>query len=299
MIRTRGKGVLALALCLGCMLAAGSAQASFHLMKIREISGSGLGATNDAYVELQMTAAGQNLVAGHTLTVYDEDGIGGPSASFTIPSNVQFADNQRTILVGDTNVAGRDITWDALSPLIGAGNLGSAGALCFPDASPPDCVSWGGFTGASLLPDGATPVPGPLPITSALRRSISPGCATLLEATDDTNVGASDFALTPREPRGNAIAPTEKVCDTDPPQTKIRKRPKNRSEDTSPTFKFRSDEPGSTFKCKLDGKKFRGCKSPRTYRGLDPGKHVFKVKATDGAGNVDKTAAKDKFKVLP
>jgi len=200
---------------------AAPAQAAFHLMKIREISSSGFGATNDAYVMLQMTATGQNQVAGHTLTVYDEDGIGGPSATFTIPANVQYADNQRTILVGDTNVAGRDITWDALSTLIGAGNFGGAGALCFPEASPPDCISWGGFTGASLLPDGATPVPGPLPITSALRRNITPGCPTLLEPTDDTNLGVADFSLTPREPRGNASSPTEKLCDSSGPTQKL------------------------------------------------------------------------------
>ena len=77
--------------------------------------------------------------------------------------------------------------------------------------------------------------------------------------------------------------------------TKIKKRPKNRSGDDSPTFKFKSTEAGSTFKCKLDHKKFHKCKSPKTYHGLDPGKHTFKVEAIDADGNVDPTPAKDKF----
>jgi hypothetical protein len=299
MSRLRGKGLLALAMCVACGLFAAPAEASFHLMKIREISGSGLGATNDAYVVLQMTSPGQNLVGGHILTVYDEDATTGPSYTFTIPGNVQLADNQRTILIGDTNVAGRDFTWDQLSTAIGAGNFGGAGALCFPDASPPDCVSWGtAFTGAPFIPDHATSFQAALPVTSALRRSISPGCPTLLEATDDTNNSATDFAVVPREPRGNAAAPVEKECDNVAPQTKIKKRPKNRSDDNSPTFKFSSTELYSKFKCKLDKKPFRGCKSPRTYHGLHPGTHTFKVKAIDRDGNVDSTPAKDSFKVL-
>jgi hypothetical protein len=64
-------------------------------------------------------------------------------------------------------------------------------------------------------------------------------------------------------------------------------------------LKFKSTEACSTFKCKIDHKKFRKCKSPKTYHGLDSGKHVFKVKAIDADGNVDKTPAKDMFKILP
>jgi len=58
-------------------------------------------------------------------------------------------------------------------------------------------------------------------------------------------------------------------------------------------------ETGATFKCKLDQKKFHKCKSPKTYHGLDAGKHTFKVEAIDASGIADKTPAKDKFKILP
>jgi large repetitive protein len=50
-------------------------------------------------------------------------------------------------------------------------------------------------------------------------------------------------------------------------------------------FKFVSDRPASAFECKLDEARWRPCASPTTVRGLAPGKHVFRVRAMDAAGN--------------
>jgi hypothetical protein len=86
--------------------------------------------------------------------------------------------------------------------------------------------------------------------------------------------------------------------DTDPPETEITKAPKNKTEKPKARFGFESDEPGSTFDCKLDKKDFAPCDSPRKYKHLKTRKHKFKVRATDPAGNTDPTPAKDKFKVL-
>jgi hypothetical protein len=80
--------------------------------------------------------------------------------------------------------------------------------------------------------------------------------------------------------------------DTTPPNTVIKSGPKGKTHKRKATFRFTSTEPGSTFQCKLDGKPWKPCKSPKTYKGLKEGKHVFKVKATDAAGNVDPTPAK-------
>ena len=299
-MRIRDLAVAFAAALAASLLVAPAASGNHHLMKIREISGDTAPSTNIAYVELQMTAAGQNQVAGHVLTVYNE--IGSPAVLFPMPNNVPFGDNQRTVLIGDSGVANRDVPWEQLGDLLSLGQYGDAGALCFNGAIPADCVAWGtAFTGAGVIPDRSTPFPGPLPSDAALQRSIAGGCPTLLEPTDDNDI-ATDFALVPRAPTSNATPPVEKECappDTNPPQTKIKKRPKNRSGDRSPTYKFKSDEPGSTFKCKLDRKKFRKCKSPKTYRRVKNGKHRFKVKATDAAGNVDQTPAKDRFTVFP
>jgi hypothetical protein len=63
------------------------------------------------------------------------------------------------------------------------------------------------------------------------------------------------------------------------------------------TFRFRSAEKGSRFACKLDRKRYRPCTSPKTYKNLKRGKHVFRVKARDRAGNVDKTPTVKRFKI--
>lgn len=86
--------------------------------------------------------------------------------------------------------------------------------------------------------------------------------------------------------------------DTTPPDTKIVKGPPKKTHKRKVTFKFTSTEGKSTFQCKLDRKPFKACGSPKTYKKLKPGKHVFKVRAIDKAGNVDPTPAKRKFTVL-
>jgi CSLREA domain-containing protein len=88
------------------------------------------------------------------------------------------------------------------------------------------------------------------------------------------------------------------TADKTPPDTKITKAPPKKTHKTTLKFKFTATEAGSTFQCKLDGKPFKPCRSPKTYKKLKPGKHVFKVRAIDRAGNVDPTPAKRKFTVL-
>lgn len=86
--------------------------------------------------------------------------------------------------------------------------------------------------------------------------------------------------------------------DIKPPQTKITDAPNRRIHQSRARVGFRSTEPGSTFKCKLDRGRFRGCRSPKRLNGLSRGRHVFQVKATDRAGNTDRTPAKAAFKVV-
>jgi hypothetical protein len=86
--------------------------------------------------------------------------------------------------------------------------------------------------------------------------------------------------------------------DTDPPQTTITKGAPNKLDGHKVKFEFKSSERDSTFECKLEKKPFKPCTSPRTVKRLDKGKHRFKVRAIDEAGNVDPSAAKDKFKVV-
>jgi hypothetical protein len=61
-------------------------------------------------------------------------------------------------------------------------------------------------------------------------------------------------------------------------------------------FAFGADE-AATFQCHLDAKAERPCTSPLRLR-AKPGKHRFYVYAVDASGNVDRTAAVARFRVI-
>jgi len=85
------------------------------------------------------------------------------------------------------------------------------------------------------------------------------------------------------------------------PNTTITKAPKPKiktdANKVRVKFKFSSSDTGSTFECKLDKGAYKACSSPKSYK-VKPGKHTFRVRATDAFGNVDSTPAKKKFRVL-
>lgn len=76
------------------------------------------------------------------------------------------------------------------------------------------------------------------------------------------------------------------AVDTEPPKTEIVSGPDDPTEETSAAFEFEANETVKTFECRLDEASFQECVSPANVLGpLDPGKHVFAVRATDLAGN--------------
>ena len=117
-----------------------------------------------------------------------------------------------------------------------------------------------------------------------------PGTAHVTGRLDD---GDHSFSVRATDAAGNSALAGRSFTVADPPDTKL-KKPRVRGDDV--TLKFSSDEQGSTFRCKLDKKKLKRCRSPRKYRGLIEGKHVFTVAAVDAAGNVDPQPARRRFK---
>jgi hypothetical protein len=85
--------------------------------------------------------------------------------------------------------------------------------------------------------------------------------------------------------------------DTTPPNTRITAGPARRTTARRATFRFVSSEVGSTFECRLDRGSWRRCTSPRTYGSLSRGLHAFRVRARDGAGNVDETPAVRRWRI--
>jgi len=130
-----------------------------------------------------------------------------------------------------------------------------------------------------------------------------PGGTIIAATQTNANSATSELstATVPADPStgggGNNGGGSGNSTDTTPPKVTITKAPKTKSTSTTAKFKFKSNEAGSKFQCKLDKGRFKTCRSPKTYKKLKPGKHAFKVRATDKAGNVSKPA-KRKFTVL-
>jgi hypothetical protein len=289
---------------------AAPAAATFHLMQIREIYPGSAASPSSEYVELQMWAEDQNHVAGHVLVSYDSAGAISGSSAF--PTDVPRGADQSTLVLA-TPEAESQLGIVADAPLAPSGRLDPAGgAVCWESI---DCVSWGSFSGSLPSPAGAPASPAGIPDGMALRRSIAPGCATLLELADDHDQSLADFAPVFPGPRPNSVVPGEHGCERaaaggggggtasapghGAPETSLRQAPPRPSPDRTPTFRFGADEAGASFECRLDRGPFRPCRSPFTSRRLALGRHVFQVRSRDDEGEVDPSPARCAFRVLP
>ena len=80
------------------------------------------------------------------------------------------------------------------------------------------------------------------------------------------------------------------------PQTTIVAGPRRRTRERRAKLRWRASEPVERFECKLDRGRFASCESPHRIR-VRPGRHRFRVRAVDLAGNVDPTPAKRRWRV--
>ena len=184
-----------------------AASATFHLMQIREVYPGSVATPGSEYVELQMWAEGQNHVGGHVLRSYDATGT--VTGIDTFPADVAHGANQSTMVLA-TPEAESQFGLISDAPLVPSGELDpSGGAVCWENL---DCVSWGGFSGSLPSPAGSPAAPGGIPDGMALRRSIAPGCPTLLEPGDDHDNSAADFSVVFPGPRPNSVPPSEHAC---------------------------------------------------------------------------------------
>ena len=88
------------------------------------------------------------------------------------------------------------------------------------------------------------------------------------------------------------------TVDATAPNTTITSGPAARAKNRTPSLRFKSSEPGSTFLCSLDGAQFKPCKSPKRLSQLAFGAHTFRVKAVDRAGNADGSPAVRRFTII-
>jgi hypothetical protein len=290
----------------------GTASATFHEMVVREVYPGSAMQADAEYVELQMWSPGQSFVSGHSIGIYDATGALAGSSTFA--HDVSGDANQSTLVAATAAAeAAFGIAADATLP---PGLLDPAGgAVCWESL---DCVSWGSFSGMTTSPAGRPAVPAGIPDGMALRRTIEPGCATLLEASDDRDDSSTDFAPAFPSPRPNSVVPSERACSAQSgtggspgsgggvnpgtsgnrPQTRIVSHPGHRTDDRTPTFRFASSTAGSTYLCRLDRAPFRRCRSPFTVPRLRLGHHVLAVAARAPQGAADRSPATYGFTVV-
>ncbi|HEV7400109.1 MAG TPA: calcium-binding protein [Solirubrobacterales bacterium] len=119
-------------------------------------------------------------------------------------------------------------------------------------------------------------------------------CERVIEAAKD------NFSLPPLEPPLPPESPPKPRLDTKAPRTRLGAHPprllRTAFGHRRVVFRFSSSEAGSHFSCRIDGRPFRVCTSPRAYA-VGPGRHTFRVVAADQAGNVDRTPAVFHFRV--
>ncbi len=118
------------------------------------------------------------------------------------------------------------------------------------------------------------------------------------EGGDGSDIGAFELQAPPDAvtlPAAPILVGTE-PADTTPPRTRIVSGPARVGYERLARFRFASSESQSTFRCKLDGKRWKKCRSPYKVR-VKPGKHLLKVRAIDRFGNADPTPARFSWRV--
>ncbi|MCW3032919.1 MAG: putative internalin [Solirubrobacterales bacterium] len=86
------------------------------------------------------------------------------------------------------------------------------------------------------------------------------------------------------------FASTFTIDATPPPAPALLSGPETTTTAKSATFAFTDTESAAGFQCSRDKAKFKRCTSPLLYPSNSRGAHVFRVRATDAAGNLSTAA---------
>jgi hypothetical protein len=111
--------------------------------------------------------------------------------------------------------------------------------------------------------------------------------------------GEHTFAVQATDLAGNPVEPTPAtrswtISDLDAPHTRLTRVPGHVVHTERPRFAFVADERGARFECSYDGRPWSSCKRSKS-KAVAVGRHRFRVRARDTAGNVDPTPADYRF----
>jgi hypothetical protein len=243
------------------------------------IAGGGAGstgvlaaATNPNAKQLSAVNLSNSIVVGPEKSLVaqatNNGGVGGDSSAFVNVSWTDWDPDSKVVTIGANGVG------DVVS---GAGNVDVAPG--FVDAAAGDFR----LAATSPLVDAGNPAAGGPSLDLAKLPRVADGDGNGSAVRD---MGAYERAAPPPVP------------DTTAPQTTITKKPAKKVTSKKVTFRFTSDEAGSTFQCQRDAKAWKPCSSAYRFK-VRLGKHVFRVRAVDAAGNVDATPARYRFTRVP
>jgi subtilisin family serine protease len=115
------------------------------------------------------------------------------------------------------------------------------------------------------------------------------------------NWGSEDPPTPPVNPTPPTSPQPEPPTEAHAPSTSFAKHPaaivRTRRRSVQVVFRFRADQAGATFRCKVDRSPFASCE-PKLVRRFAIGRHVVKVKARGATGLVDQTPAVFSFRVV-
>jgi hypothetical protein len=105
--------------------------------------------------------------------------------------------------------------------------------------------------------------------------------------------GSHTFQVQARDAAGNTSGSTSYTWRIDtvaPPTPSLTGYPSQTTTATTATFAFTDAESGVRYECSLDDDS-SPCSSPKSYAGIDPGRHSFSVRAVDAVGNRSRWAS--------
>jgi uncharacterized membrane protein YgcG len=135
------------------------------------------------------------------------------------------------------------------------------------------------------------------PIAKGSPGQLSAGFPVTVAPNSTTVFSAMAFG----EQHSSCSDPVSYTEDSLAPRTRITMGPGVKTRKRQVTFRFQDiteDPPGTTFRCKVDKKRWRPCSSPFHLNHLKPGRHVLAIRATDLAGNVEPKPVKRRFIVV-
>jgi hypothetical protein len=155
----------------------------------------------------------------------------------------------------------------------------------------------GSAPGAATVKVFATPNCGGSVVVKGSAAELAAGLP--VKVADNTTTAFSAVAVGGGE--SACSAPIAYVEDSAAPRTRITMGPGVKTRRRKAVFRFADvsgDPPGTTFRCKVDRKKWKQCHSPFKLKRLGFRRHVLRVRAIDLAGNAEAKGAKRSFKVV-